>query len=279
MNRTMQLVAALCMSLALPGLVAHEAAAAPATKGTSCPPAGSVYGVAHQGAHDRAGGYRTYRNTVPAFKKAQDRCQWVESDVRFTKDLKPVMMHDKRTGPMFRYQCDLVVAQSTLAEIRQACRKPDGSTVATFGQFLKAVSLGGFVEIKKDSTSDAKLKILIRKIYKHGDEDVVALKFTDEWLLKRIAKLDKNAKPISRVWKGALVAYPDRVAAVCDFAVYSYAKFSSKVVGRLNDRGVGSVTSVSTTSGTSQWTQLAAVGAFGAETDYSKQMYDWQNSQ
>jgi hypothetical protein len=258
-------------------------AATPASAvGTGCPPDGLVYGVAHQGAHDRSGGYRTWRNTLPAFKKAQDRCQWVESDVRFTSDMKPVMVHDKSTGPMFRKRCDLVVADHTLAELQSQCRNPDGSTVATFDQFLKAVSLKGTVEIKAGSTRKRHLKILIKKIYRHGDADVVALEFTGERVLQRIAQLDDDAQPISRVWKGALVGFPDRVAAACDIAVYNYKKFTPSVVADLTDVGVLSVASVGSTdhrpSRPDAWSLLASMGVAGAQTDYSQEMFDWQNA-
>ena len=120
-------------------------------------PKGSFYGVAHQGAHDSTGGYRTWRNTLPAFGKAQDRCQWVESDVRFTSDMIPVMAHDRTTAPMFRKRCNLVVAEHTLAELQTACRNPDGSTVATLDQYLDSFTWVGVVEIKKGgATSDKK---------------------------------------------------------------------------------------------------------------------------
>ncbi len=265
------------------GLLVPVLAVTPATAGTNgCPPDGLFYGVTHQGAHDKAGGYRTWRNTVPAFKKADDRCQWVESDVRFTSDMIPVMVHDKSTGPMFRKRCNLIVADHTLAELQSACRNPDGSTVATFDEYLDAVTLRGTVEIKPRSTSKPKLKILISKIYAHNDADVVSLEFTREWLLERIAKLDDDARPISRVWKGALVAYPDRVAAACDIALFNYKKFTPLVVSRLKAVGVVSVASVGSTDSRpnrpAAWSALASMGAAGAQTDYSQQMFDWQNS-
>lgn len=271
-------VAALCAGLLVPVV-----AAAPAAAGTNgCPPGGDFYGVAHQGAHDRADGSTTWRNTVPAFQKAQDRCQWVETDIRFTKDMIPVMVHDKTTGPMFRQRCNLVVAEHTLAELRAACRNPDGSTVATFDDFLDVVSLGGMVEIKAGQTSDKKLQIMIDKIYAHGDADVVSLKHTEEWVLQRVAALDNDANPILRTWKGALVGYPDLVAATCDYAVFNYTKFTADVVGRLKVRGVLSFSSVGSTDAVANrpaaWARLAAMGAAGAQTDYSKELFDWQNS-
>lgn len=259
------------------GVVMASVTASPADAGTNgCPPDGKVYGVAHQGAHDSFG-TTTFRNTLPAFKKAQDRCQWVESDVRFTSDMIPVMAHDATTGRMFRYRCDLVVADSTLAELRAACRNPDGSTIATFDQYLSLVSQRGQVEIKPGATSDQKLKILIVKIYAHHDADVVSLEYHDEALLHRIAALDNDADPISRVWKGAYVASPDRVADACEYALYNYRKFTADMVQRLSRLGVQSI-SGSTPTEPSKWNYLVSVGAHAVMTDDSKKLFDWQNS-
>ena len=199
----------------------------------------------------------------------------------------PVMVHDRTTKPMFRNRCNLVVEDHTLAELQAACRNPDGSTVATLDEYLDVVSVFGTVELKSGgSTSDLKVGIIIDKIYAHGDENVVALNFTEEWLLQRIAELDDDSKPILRGWKGALVGYPDRVAAVADIAIYSYAKFASTngptIVSRLTDRGVQSISAVGTTDANANrlaaWAYLASLGAAGAQTDYSLQMFDWQNS-
>ena len=111
---------------------------------------------------------------------------------------------------------------------------------------------------------------------------MVSLEFTREWLLERIAKLDDDARPISRVWKGALVAFPSRVAAACDIALFNYKKFTPLVVSRLKDVGVVSVASVGSTDSRpnrpAAWSALASMGAAGAQTDYSQQMFDWQNS-
>jgi glycerophosphoryl diester phosphodiesterase len=270
---TLLVVVTLCVGVMVPVVTAG-----PASAGTNgCPPDGNFFGVAHQGAHDKSAGYRTWRNTLPAFRAAQDRCQWVESDVRFTSDMVPVMVHDRRTGPMFQDRCDLVVADHTLAELQSACRNPDGSTVATFDEYLDVVKLKGMVEIKPGSASKQELKILIGKIYAHNDADVVSLEYTGALVLERIAALDDDTNPISRVWKGAPVEYPDQVAAVCDIAIYPYRKFSPELVSRLKDLGVLSVSSVNSTSGPVRWGTLASMGAAGAATDYSLRMFDWQN--
>lgn len=264
------------------GLLVPLLSVTPANAGTNgCPPGGVFYGVAHQGAHDNVG-TTTWRNTLPGFKKAQDRCLWVESDVRFTRDMIPVMVHDQSTGPMFRQRCNLVVADHTLAELQTACRNPDGSTVATFDQFLDLIdTTQAEVEIKPGSTSDPKLKMLISDIYAHNDEGRVALEFTTEKVLARIAALDNDANPIMRAWKGALVGFPDRVAAACDFAIYNYVNVNSIVVQKLKDRGVLTIASISTDHTPNRqtaWNSLVAAGAAAVQTDYAAELFTWQNS-
>lgn len=249
------------------------ATATSAVAGTDgCPPNGQFYGVAHQGAHDTD----TYRNTMPAFRLAEARCQLVESDVRFTSDGIPVMVHDKTTSPMFNRRCDLVVAESTLAQIQDACRNPDGSTVATLNEYLSVVQRQGFVEVKPGNYSAYKIKQLIAAIYAAGDENVVSLESTETWVLDRIAALDNDAKPISRAWKGALVFYTDEVARVCDYAIYHPSKFTTETVTRLKSRGVESISANNSDPAT--WSRVASMGAYGGLTDASKVMFDWQNS-
>ena len=72
------------------------------------------------------------------------------------------------------------------------------------------------------------------------------------------------------------------MARVCEYAVYHYDKFTATVVSRLEDRGVLSFSSVGSTDSTSNrpaaWAWLATMGAAGSQTDYSQQMFDWQNS-
>jgi glycerophosphoryl diester phosphodiesterase len=263
-------------ALFLVGLAVPATATSAAAGTNGCPPAGEFWGIAHQGAHDKENGITTYRNTLPAFKRAQDRCQLVESDVRFTSDGIAVMVHDQSTYPMFRGRCDLVVAEHTLAEIQKACRNPDGSTVATFAQYLDIADRQGFVEVKPGNVSATKIKKLVTAVYYAGDADVVSLMSTDTMVLDRIAALDDDSNPISRVWKGALIAYPDEVARVCDYAIYNVKKFTSASVSTLESRGVQSISSL--TSDIATWDRLASTGAYGTLTDYSLEMFNWQNN-
>ncbi len=261
----------LCTALVVP---ATSTAAVAANDG--CPPSGHFYGVAHQGAHDTENGVTTYRNTAAAFKRAELRCQWVESDVRFTSDGIAVMVHDQSTFPMFRGRCDLIVSEHTLAEIRTECRNPDGSSVATFDQYLRIVDVRGFAEVKAGNVSVRKLRKLITAIYAAGDADVVSLETTKPVVLDRIAALDNDRNPISRAWKGAQVADPDEVARICEYALYWHSKVTRESVGRLEARGVQSISL--RTADAATWDRLASTGASGTLIDESQAMFAWQNT-
>lgn len=260
----------LCAAFAIP------VTASPAAADTNgCPPDGQFYGVAHQGAHDTENGVTTYRNTGPAFRRAQQRCQWVESDVRFTSDGIAVMVHDQSTYPMFRGRCDLIVSEHTLAEIQSACRNPDGSTVATFEKYLRIVDSRGLAEVKAGNVSVRKLRKLITAIYAAGDADIVSLETTEPIVLERIASLDDDLDPISRAWKGAQIDDPAEVARVCDYALYHSGKVTSESVATLESLGVHSISL--RTADVATWDQLALAGASGTLTDESQALFDWQN--
>lgn len=269
MKRALLLAAAVLAA----GLV--SVSASPAVAGSNgCPPGGHFWGMAHQGAHDTVQRVTTYRNTLPAFRRAEDRCQWVESDVRFTRDGIPVMVHDKSTAPMFRKRCDLIVSDSTLRQIRAACRNPDDSTVATFKQFLKTVDRRGFVELKVGNTSNANLRELIAAVYANRDEKTVHLEYTGQAVLERIARLDRNRRPIQRVWKSPPTSDPDLVARTADYAVVPRARVTRQLVNRLGSRGVRTVAAGSKWVNT--WERLASIGVTAGLTEESLRMYRWQ---
>jgi hypothetical protein len=186
------------------------------------------------------------------------------------------MVHDPTTFPMFRGRCDLVVSEHTLAEIRTACRNQDGSSVATFRQYLRVVDSRGLVEIKPGNVSRAKLQQLIDMIYAAGDADIVSLEMTETAVLDRIATLDNDSNPISRAWKGAQIADPDEVARVSDIALYHSRKMTSDSVSILESRGVQSISLRTVDPET--WNRLAAIGAHGTLVDESQAMFAWQNT-
>jgi len=71
--------------------------------------------ISHRGEHDNR---RVRENTLAAFSaSAEAGCWGLEFDVRWTKDLKPVVIHDTNTERVFGI--DLVVSQLSLAQLQQ----------------------------------------------------------------------------------------------------------------------------------------------------------------
>jgi len=85
-----------------------------------CPDAGRLKHcriVAHRGAHDNR---LTFENTLAAFDAAVAAGVWgIEFDIRWTKDLQPVVIHD--AGLQRVFGVPLTVAEATRAELRQRC--------------------------------------------------------------------------------------------------------------------------------------------------------------
>jgi glycerophosphoryl diester phosphodiesterase len=71
--------------------------------------------MAHRGIHNR----HIKENTLAAFQKALEAKVWgIELDIRWTKDLQPVVHHDVTTQRVFGK--NIVINQVTLAELQQA---------------------------------------------------------------------------------------------------------------------------------------------------------------
>ena len=73
--------------------------------------------VAHRGEHDNR---LTFENTLAAFDAAVAAGVWgIEFDIRWTKDLQPVVIHD--AGLQRVFGVPLTVAEATRAELRPRC--------------------------------------------------------------------------------------------------------------------------------------------------------------
>ena len=80
--------------------------------------------VSHRGEHDNR---RVRENTLAAFNRVHAAGVWgIELDVRWTRDLQPVVVHDANTRRVF--QVDLEVARVDLEELRR--RVPEVPTLA-----------------------------------------------------------------------------------------------------------------------------------------------------
>ena len=99
--------------------------------------------ISHRGEHDNR---RVCENTLAAFSApAEAGCWGLEFDVRWTRDLRPVVFHDTDTQRVFGI--DLVVSQVSLAQLQQ--RVPQ---IPTLEQVVER--FGGrqhlMVELKRD---------------------------------------------------------------------------------------------------------------------------------
>ena len=56
--------------------------------------------ISHRGEHDNK---MVYENTIPAFDRVNEAGVWgIEFDIRWTKDLKPVVFHDRDLPRVFK---------------------------------------------------------------------------------------------------------------------------------------------------------------------------------
>jgi glycerophosphoryl diester phosphodiesterase len=73
--------------------------------------------VSHRGHYDNQ---RVFENTIAAFDQAKNEGVWgIEFDLRWTRDLQPVVIHDADLHRVFG--SDFEVRQSTLAELKSEC--------------------------------------------------------------------------------------------------------------------------------------------------------------
>jgi glycerophosphoryl diester phosphodiesterase len=107
--------------------------------------------ISHRGEHDNR---RVFENTLAAFLRAAEAGCWgLELDVRWTRDLQPVVVHDDNLQRVFGL--DLAVAQVDLQELQQCC-----PGVPTLAQVVER--FGGqqhlMVELKRDRLGDYEIR-------------------------------------------------------------------------------------------------------------------------
>lgn len=103
--------------------------------------------VSHRGEHDNK---TVFENTIPAFDRVENAGVWgIEFDVRWTKDLQPVVFHDRNLKRVFK--SDIEVNKVTLAELKEHCNLiPSLSEIIQkYGKTLHLI-----VEIKEEAFPD-----------------------------------------------------------------------------------------------------------------------------
>ena len=103
--------------------------------------------VSHRGEYDNRS---VYENTLPAFDSACASGVWgIEFDIRWTKDLRPVVIHDADLKRVFGI--DITVADVKLETLRSECPQVPAlaEVIQKFGQKLHLM-----VEIKEENYPD-----------------------------------------------------------------------------------------------------------------------------
>ena len=135
-----------------------------------------VKGINHRGYNSVAP-----ENTIPAFKlSAKKGFKYVESDLQFTSDSVPVMIHDDTIDRTSNGTGR--VDSMTYAQISQydfgSWKSADytGTTIPTFYQFLeccKECGLTPYIELKTSTITDAQYEIIVNAIRQYGLMDKV----------------------------------------------------------------------------------------------------------
>jgi glycerophosphoryl diester phosphodiesterase len=103
--------------------------------------------VSHRGEHDNK---TIFENTLPAFERVRQAGVWgVEFDVRWTKDLEPVVIHDRDLQRVFKSH--IQVNKVTLAELKEHCNRIPclSQVIQKYGKILHLM-----VEIKEEEYPD-----------------------------------------------------------------------------------------------------------------------------
>ena len=108
--------------------------------------------ISHRGEHDNQ---QIRENTIAAFDPVVAAGVWgIEFDVRWTKDLQPVVIHDSDTIRVFGVK--LSVAEVSLSELRQMIPEIPtlAEVVATYGGKAHLM-----IELKPDKLADEETKV------------------------------------------------------------------------------------------------------------------------
>jgi len=103
--------------------------------------------ISHRGEHDNK---MVYENTIPAFDRVNEAGVWgIEFDIRWTRDLKPVVFHDRDLQRMFK--SDLEINKVTLTELKTHCK-----LIPTLSEVIQKYGrkIHLMVEIKKEAYPD-----------------------------------------------------------------------------------------------------------------------------
>jgi glycerophosphoryl diester phosphodiesterase len=130
--------------------------------------------ISHRGEHDNQS---VFENTIAAFDRVNDAGVWgIELDVRWTKDLMPVVFHD--AGLQRVFGSNLNIDRITLTELHMHCRLIPAlsEVIQKYGKKMHLM-----VEIKKEAYPDPEhqnnvLKDLFRGLTPQDDFHFISLR-------------------------------------------------------------------------------------------------------
>lgn len=220
--------------------------------------------VAHRG-----GTEKYTENTRKAWNNAMaNGAKWVETDVRFTTDGVPVIMHDVTVDRTTNGAGQ--VSTMTLAQIR-SLRTADGQYVPTLYEFLSDVKAHGdkaFVELKVVPT----------------DSQWTAFKARFDWLSMRsssvITSFEKNLLVSAKAkgfWTGWIDELGDRdPAEITPYATYYLKHHWSVTTARYKKwTAAGLKVFPWTVNQTSDWSRFDTMGVPGVITDKPNAFNKW----
>ncbi|MFI1205778.1 LamG-like jellyroll fold domain-containing protein [Streptomyces sp. NPDC020883] len=232
-----------------------------------------TYTVGHRGAPKLAP-----ENTIASLQTAIDRgADWIETDVQFTKDGQPVIMHDPTVDRMTNGKGR--IDQLTAEEISKLTVKGGGRvpTLEEVLTLLKGTSTRLLLEIKGTQTSasvDHALRLVSeaglteRTMAQSFDEDVVRYAVASAYKTK-VALLRDNLDP-------------DPVATAHKFSLSAYAvnfnglSISPAAVDELKSAGVEVF--VWTVDRDSDWQAATTWGVDGIITNRADQLIQWRKT-
>jgi len=158
-----------------------------------------IKSVAHRGFSSEAP-----ENTLAAFRLAKLKgYHYVESDVRFTKDNIPVMIHDTTINRTSNCTVPTGVSTSTYEELRQydygswKGAKYAGERIPNFKEFLrlcKSINLCPHIELKDAHFTKQQINSLVETVRLYGLEGKVSWIAFDSTYLEMVYNANKNSR-------------------------------------------------------------------------------------
>ena len=117
--------------------------------------------ISHRGEYDNI---MVYENTIPAFERVYEAGVWgIELDIRWTRDLQPVVFHDRDLQRVFK--SDTEINKVTLNELKMHCKLIPtlSDVVQKYGKKMHFM-----VEIKKETYPDPEYQNnMLRELFHH----------------------------------------------------------------------------------------------------------------